>query len=96
MISPPPSTVQILEGQPVKLSVKGWGIWVLWFKTLYQAVARPRIPAYAKANLPAANTFGDGSTFSGLVYVTNDVGGATIAFTDGTSWRRVQDRAVIS
>lgn len=31
-----------------------------------------------------------------LIYVSNETGGATVAFSDGTSWRRVQDRAVIS
>lgn len=31
-----------------------------------------------------------------LVYCTNETGGATIAFSDGTNWRRVQDRAVVS
>jgi hypothetical protein len=32
----------------------------------------------------------------GLIYVTDETGGATVAFSDGTNWRRVQDRAVIS
>jgi hypothetical protein len=31
-----------------------------------------------------------------LIYVSNEAGGATVAFSDGTNWRRVQDRAVIS
>lgn len=32
----------------------------------------------------------------GLLYVKDEAGGATIAFSDGTDWRRVQDRAVVS
>ena len=32
----------------------------------------------------------------GVIYVSNETGGATLAFSDGTNWRRVQDRAVIS
>lgn len=32
----------------------------------------------------------------GIIYVSNESGGATIAFSDGTNWRRVQDRAIIS
>lgn len=46
---------------------------------------------FAKADLPsAANWTG------GMVYVTDDVGGATPAFSDGTNWRRTADRNVIS
>lgn len=32
----------------------------------------------------------------GMIYVTNEAGGAVPAFSDGTNWRRVTDRAVIS
>lgn len=31
-----------------------------------------------------------------LIYVSNESGGATVAFSDATNWRRVQDRAIIS
>ena len=31
-----------------------------------------------------------------MIFVSNESGGATMAFYDGTNWRRVQDRAVIS
>lgn len=31
-----------------------------------------------------------------MIYVTDEAGGAVPAFFDGTSWRRVTDRAVIS
>lgn len=30
------------------------------------------------------------------IYVSDEVGGATLAFSDGTNWRRVQDRAIVS
>ena len=39
---------------------------------------------------PAATYIG------GMVYVSNESGGATMAFSDGTNWRRVQDRAIVS
>lgn len=32
----------------------------------------------------------------GLIYVSNEAGGATVAFSDGVVWRRAQDRAVVS
>ena len=35
-------------------------------------------------------------TAARLVYVTDETGGATPAFSDGTDWRRVSDRAAVS
>lgn len=32
----------------------------------------------------------------GLIYVSNEAGGKTVAFSDGTNWRRVQDRVIVS
>lgn len=38
-----------------------------------------------------------GATYTGaMVYVTNELDGPTMAFYDGTNWRRVQDRAIVS
>lgn len=51
-----------------------------------------RMHSYAKTALPTPTANLEGS----MIYVTNDVGGKTIAFCDGTNWRRVQDLAVIS
>jgi hypothetical protein len=42
------------------------------------------------ADLPAA------TQARGVVYVNDEVDGATLAFSDGTDWRRVQDRAIVS
>jgi hypothetical protein len=44
---------------------------------------------YAKADLPT-----DGSLL--LTVCSDETGGATLVFFDGTDWRRVQDRAVVS
>jgi len=33
---------------------------------------------------------------SRMIYVSDEAGGATIAFSDGVSWRRCQDRSIIS
>jgi hypothetical protein len=49
------------------------------------------LPTYTVAGVPAAV-----SNTRGLIYVSNETGGATVAFSDGTNWRRVQDRAIIS
>jgi hypothetical protein len=56
-------------------------------------VAGPmRIGQYTVAGMPSAASSGAGA----LIHVSNEVGGAVIAFSDGTSWRRVTDRAVVS
>lgn len=49
------------------------------------------LPSHTVAGVPTA-----GDHTGGIIYVTDEVDGATIAFSDGTDWRRVQDRAVIS
>ena len=48
-------------------------------------------PKWTVAELPnaAAN---EGAS----IYVSNEAGGPTLAFSDGTNWRRVQDRAIVS
>lgn len=50
-----------------------------------------RLPTYTVAGVPSAV-----GRDRQLVYISNEVGGATVAFSDGTNWRRVQDRAIIA
>ena len=47
--------------------------------------------SYTVATVPAPS-LGPGTT----IYVSNESGGAVLAFSDGSNWRRVTDRAVIS
>ena len=49
-----------------------------------------QLQPFLKAALPAATPAGR------MIYVTDEVGGAVPAFSDGTNWRRVQDRNVVS
>jgi hypothetical protein len=49
------------------------------------------VATYTVATLPAAADW-----TRGVIYVSDETGGATLAFSDGTDWRRVQDRAVVS
>lgn len=56
-----------------------------------KSAALVQAPSYAKAALPSAVTYA-----RGIIYVTDDVGGAVLAFSDGAAWRRVTDRAVIA
>jgi hypothetical protein len=59
------------------------------FTTL--AVGGPvRVGSSTVSGMPSANPAGQ------VLYVSNESGGAVIAFSDGTNWRRVTDRAVVS
>ena len=46
--------------------------------------------SYTVATLPSAGTAG------GMIYVSDETGGAVMAFSDGTDWRRVTDRSVVA
>lgn len=50
-----------------------------------------RVKSYTVAGLPPANA-GAGQ----IIYVSNETGGAVLAFSDGTNWRRVTDRNIIT
>jgi hypothetical protein len=41
-------------------------------------------------------TLPDPSQKTTIIYVRNEAGGAVPAFNDGTNWRRVTDRAIVS
>jgi hypothetical protein len=47
---------------------------------------------YTVGTAPSASANGAGAQ----IYVSNESGGAVLAFSDGTNWRRVTDRAIIS
>jgi hypothetical protein len=47
-------------------------------------------PSYTVAGVPSAVPPGQ------MIYVSNESGGAVPAFSDGTNWRRVTDRAIIT
>jgi hypothetical protein len=48
------------------------------------------LPSYTTTTLPSASAPGS------MIFVTNETGGAVPAFADGTNWRRVTDRAIVS
>lgn len=51
-----------------------------------------RLSSYTVATLPSAAVAGAGA----LIYVDDEAGGSALAFCDGTHWRRVTDRAMVS
>ncbi len=48
------------------------------------------VPSYTVATLPAVTQAGQ------VIYVSDETGGAILAFSDGTNFRRVSDRAIVS
>lgn len=50
-----------------------------------------QLGVYTVATLPSPST-----SQGCVIFVSNETGGATLAFSDGTNWRRVQDRAVVA
>jgi hypothetical protein len=48
------------------------------------------LPGYTTSTLPSASIVGS------MIFVTNESGGSVPAFADGTNWRRVTDRAIVT
>lgn len=63
----------------------------LGFSVATDATLLLQAKTYTVSTVPAAATYP-----RGIIYVSNETGGATLAFSDGSNWRRVQDRAVVS
>lgn len=59
-------------------------------ETYYRQGQIVHLGSFVVADLPDASIPGR------QIYVSDETGGATVAFSDGTNWRRVQDRAVVS
>ncbi len=51
-----------------------------------------RAGAFTVSALPSASGAGAGA----MIYISDEAGGATLAFSDGADWRRAADRAVVS
>lgn len=49
------------------------------------------LPTYTVATVPTASAY-----TRRMIYISDEAGGAVPAFSDGTNWRRVTDRAVVS
>jgi len=65
-----------------------------WVRQMVQSIERiirdKSIPPYTVATLPSA------ALPVRVIFVSDEAGGAVLAFNDGTDWRRVTDRAVVS
>ena len=50
------------------------------------------LPVYTVATLPPVPDI----SAPGLIFVSDETGGSVPAFSDGTDWRRITDRAVVA
>ena len=63
--------------------------WTSFFRRLGERASA--LPSFTVATLPSAP---DNPQM--MLYVSDEAGGAVPAFSDGTFWRRVTDRAIVS
>lgn len=65
------------------------------FQALLESIAlalnEPSFPSYTVSTAPDATL-----NETKAIYVSDEAGGKTLAFSDGVNWRRVQDRAIIT
>jgi len=90
-LPPPPNNIQDKNNYA----------WANWFLSVFTRLGSGplQIQGYSKASLPEASKYGNTDVvdpYSSLIFVRDDITGPLIAFSDGTSWRRVTDRAVVS
>jgi hypothetical protein len=80
-----------LNQAPIQQDINTGGristLWVKWFEAV--RLNMYRAPSYTVATLPTGQA-GD------IAFISNESGGAVLAFNDGTNWRRCTDRAVVS
>lgn len=65
--------------------------WFTWLSNVQTVLTGPfQLSVYVVAGLPSATTAGQ------LIYVSDAATGAIPAFSDGTNWRRVDTRAIVT
>lgn len=63
---------------------------------VFSLFRRPQaLPGFTVATLPSPVDWYK-SNQSAMIFVSNEAGGSVPAFTDGTNWRRVTDRNIVS
>lgn len=94
MSQPPPSRVPDEFLRNAKMAAREYftrttsGLYYLWDAFIRGDM---RLSSFTVSTLPDA-----AGNERRLIYVSDETGGATVAFSDGSDWRRVQDRAVVS
>lgn len=77
---------------PFNYAVVSWLTSVITEIYQFLSVKNPtQFPVFTVSTLPDATEWA-----GAMIAVSDEVGGYTMAFSDGTNWRRVQDRAVVA
>jgi hypothetical protein len=89
-LSPPPSFTKFMPPA-----------WTSWINELFDRVGGGpfKIKGYSKTGLPIASEWANSSStnpFTSLIWVYDEVGGATLAYSNGTVWKRVHDNTTVS
>lgn len=83
-------------GQPIarepnaRADTDWYGYWLDLGVAVRQLQVGPVAPSFTVATLPTTAPVGS------TIYVSDESGGATLAYWDGTNWRRVTDRAIVT
>ena len=87
-----PSKLREADNQPY------FGQLELWIKQVYDNLTGVNeAKAFTVVDLPDPASYDPDTTGrAAYVYVSDESGGSTLAFSDGTNWRRVQDRNIVS
>lgn len=90
-----------MEPPPNNVPDKEHFSWAKWFVSVFERTGSGplAVQGYPKASLPSPGEWGSvaaSDPFSSIIFVNDETGGSVLAFSDGTNWRRVTDRAVVS
>ena len=73
---------------------------LIWLNSIFNRVGSGPflVQGYTVAALPDATESGSVGTepFSSIIFVSDESGGPTLAFSDGTNWLRMSDNAIVS
>ena len=83
--------INYMTGKVTTLTQYGGASLALHTNKVY-ATKPIQVPAHSKSSLPSAVTAEWGS----MIFVYDDSAGATVAFSDGTNWRRAHDRTLVA
>ena len=83
-LNPPPIQASLVVTSTGLISQ----IWIKWLESVRKIASKAQ--TINKASLPITADVGE------LAYVPDEIGGAVIAFFDGTNWRRCTDRIIVS
>lgn len=70
--------------------------WRVWFERVTRILSGQEpypLPRYTVAQLGGVDP---ANWLGALVYVSDEAGGAVVAYSDGTDWRRLTDRSIVS